>query len=111
MIAKKSKYLQQVALEAPTTGIRLVQSGDFVDSMESAAPDVRAERWAKEMQGADVVNAFHAKKSIQPAVLAADPSREKTKDDMGSQDPDTEWRRGELSLDDGLYDVVIAFTP
>ena len=43
------------------------------------------------MQCAGYCQRFFAKKSIQPAVLAADPSREEAEDDVGSQDPNTEW--------------------
>ena len=39
------------------------------------------------MQWAGVVNAFRAKKSIEPAVLAAEPGSEETEDDVGAEDP------------------------
>jgi hypothetical protein len=79
--------------------------------MESAAPDVHAEpndRQRKCNAGA-LSTPFHAKKSIEPAVLTAEPGGEETQNNMGSQDPKAERRRGKLSLDNGLHDIVVAF--
>ena len=59
------------------------------------------------MQPAGIVNAFRAKKSIQPAAVAPEPGGEEANDDMGSQDPKAQDCGGELGLDNRLHNVVV----
>ena len=44
-------------------------------------------------------------------MLTAEPGSEETEDDVGPEDPKAQRCRGKLSLDDGLYDVVVTLAP
>ena len=83
-----------------------------MDSMESAAPDVPAESndAQRKCNGRVLSTPFRAKKSIQPAAIAAEPGGKEANDDMGSEDPEAQDRGGKFCLDDSLHDVVVAFS-